>query len=166
MRDKETPPILVVAGYSNSGKTTLIERLVPELRGRGLRVGVIKHISSHFDLDTPGKDTHRFWESGAEAVGMLAPDRTVAMWRDANADLPTLASLMPVDLVLVEGFRSGQRPRILVTGGREDAAREWGEGREVVAAVGGLEAEGPWPVHSPEDVAGVADRVEAWLLSQ
>ncbi|NPV06454.1 MAG: molybdopterin-guanine dinucleotide biosynthesis protein B [Anaerolineae bacterium] len=165
MTHREVPPILVVAGYSDSGKTTLIERLVPELRRRGLRVGVVKHLGSHFDLDSPGKDTHRFWESGADSVGVLAPDRTLVMWRDANADLKALASLMPVDLVLAEGFKSGSGPRILVTGGRADAGAQWGRGREVIAAVGGAEAEGPWPAHSPDDIAGVADRVEAWLLS-
>ena len=99
-------------------------------------------------------------------MGVLTPDRAMAMWRDVNADLSALAGLMPVDLVLAEGFKCGQRPRILVTGGRAGAAEEWGCGREVGVAVGGAEAEGPWPVHSPEDVVGVADRVQAWLISR
>lgn len=157
-------PILVVTGNSGSGKTTLIERLVPELRRRGYRVGVVKHHGHVLDLDTRGKDSDRFWQAGAEAVAMVAPDRTVVMWRPGQvAQLQALAQLMTADLVLAEGFKSSDLPRLIVTGGSATAAEELGAGRTVVAVVAPDGGEGQL---GRDDIAAVADRVVAWLRAR
>jgi len=60
-----TPPVLGIAGWSGSGKTTLLERLIPALARRGVRVGVIKQTHHDFELDRPGKDSHRLRQAGA-----------------------------------------------------------------------------------------------------
>jgi molybdopterin-guanine dinucleotide biosynthesis protein B len=102
------PKVTAIIGRQGSGKTTLIERLIPAIRGRGLTVSTIKHTHHHqFELEPPGKDSHRHRAAGAAEV-ILASD---AGWaRIASSPRPAslealLAELRPVDLVLVEGFK-------------------------------------------------------------
>jgi molybdopterin-guanine dinucleotide biosynthesis protein B len=116
-----------VIGYSNSGKTTLIEKLIPLLRARGLTVSAIKNAHHGFDMDRPGKDSYRYREAGAGQV-LIATGRRWAMLtetpqRPASLD-ELLALLAPCDLVIIEGFKSeGHLPRIEVrrTGQSEPA---------------------------------------------
>jgi molybdopterin-guanine dinucleotide biosynthesis adapter protein len=101
-------------GSSGSGKTTLIEHLLPALKQRGLRVSAIKHAHHGFDLDRPGKDSFRYRAAGAEEV-MLVADGRWALLREEDATLPELVARMtPVDLVLVEGFKLADIPKIEV----------------------------------------------------
>ncbi len=157
-------PVLAVTGDSGSGKTTLITRLLPELARRGYRVGVIKHMPHMVPLDTPGKDSYRFWEAGAESVALLTPDRTLVQWRGAPENVQDVTDLMPVDLVLAEGFKRSSLPAILMLGDDPELSRQWGEGREVVVAVGAFPPEKDWPLLDRDDVEGVAVLVEGWLL--
>ena len=98
------------AGFSGSGKTMLVERLIPALKLRGLRVSVVKHAHHDFDIDHPGKDTYRHREAGAFEV-VVASDRRLALMREFEqpARLSVhhlLAELYDgVDWVLVEGFK-------------------------------------------------------------
>ena len=69
-------PAICIAGWSDSGKTTLIERLIPLLTARGLRVGVVKHTHHALEMDKPGSDTDRYRSVGASAVALAAPDGT------------------------------------------------------------------------------------------
>lgn len=106
------------AGWSGSGKTTLIEQLIPLLTCRGLRVSLIKHTHHGFDLDRPGKDSHRFRTAGAAEV-MLAGAQRWALMSEVDEVAPPsledlLARLGPCDLVLVEGFKTANLPKIEV----------------------------------------------------
>jgi molybdopterin-guanine dinucleotide biosynthesis protein B len=107
------------AGFSGSGKTTLVERLIPALKLMGLRVSVAKHAHHDFDIDQPGKDTHRHREAGAFEV-IVASDRRLALIREFEqpARLSVhhlLAELYEgVDWVLVEGFKDSNLPKIEV----------------------------------------------------
>ncbi len=78
-----------VAASSNSGKTTLIEKIVPILKARGLRVAVIKHASGGFDLDKPGKDSWRFQQAGADSVILVGPDRVALIEEDRACAVPS-----------------------------------------------------------------------------
>ena len=106
------------AGWSGAGKTTLIERLIPCLNARGIRVSVIKHAHHRFDVDTPGKDSWRHREAGAEEILITAANRWVLMHELRGAQEPDLAEQLcrfgPVDLVLVEGYKSARLPKIEV----------------------------------------------------
>ena len=100
-------PIHIV-GRRNHGKTTLLVELLEELTGRGVRVGTIKHSSHSHELDTPGKDSHRHCEAGAEVVGILSPAMNALFWTPRNADdadpYDEFGAMFALcDLVLVEG---------------------------------------------------------------
>jgi len=105
-------------GYSNTGKTTLIEKLIPLFAARGLRVSTVKNAHHGFDMDRPGKDSFRYREAGSQQVLIATTERWALLTetRGRAALLETLiAHLDPCDLVLVEGFKSeGHFPRIEV----------------------------------------------------
>ena len=113
------------AGYSGAGKTTLIERLIPALKARGLRVSVVKHAHHNFDIDHPGKDSYRHRVAGAFEV-VVASDRRLAVVREYEETLqPTVHLLVAelrrdVDWVLVEGFKHDDLPRIEVRRAGDD----------------------------------------------
>ncbi len=102
-------------GSSGSGKTTLVEQLVPILKQDGLRISAIKHTHHGFDLDRPGKDSYRYRAAGAEEVMLVAGSRW-ALLREAaeeELELPALLKRMaPADLILVEGFKLAEIPKI------------------------------------------------------
>jgi molybdopterin-guanine dinucleotide biosynthesis protein B len=111
----QRPVLLGLAGWSGSGKTTLLCAILPHLTAAGLSVSTIKHAHHALDLDRPGKDSHRHREAGAREV-LLAGGERWALFRETpegTPDLKTLAArLAPVDLVLVEGFRAYDIPRL------------------------------------------------------
>lgn len=111
---RNVPPIVCIAGGSGSGKTTFLERLIPELTGMGVKVGTIKHHAGPFDMDIPGKDTWRHRQAGAVATIISSP-RSIGMVRDVDHDHgpEELVSLLGrVDIVLAEGYKRVQIPKI------------------------------------------------------
>ena len=109
--------VLGVVGWSGSGKTALLVALLPLLRVGGLRVSTIKHAHHGFDMDRPGKDSYRHREAGAHEVLVAASGRW-ALLHEVVGPEPTLTELLeklePVDLVLVEGFKSHPFPKLEV----------------------------------------------------
>lgn len=105
-----------VVGWKNSGKTTLVERLVSEITSRGLTVSTIKHAHHAFDVDTPGKDSYRHRTAGASEVMVSSGARWALMAELREADEPPLpdliAKLTPVDLVLIEGYKRDRHPKV------------------------------------------------------
>ena len=107
------------SGYSGAGKTTLIEQLIPALKKRGLRVSVVKHAHHKFDIDHPGKDTHRHREAGAFEV-VVASSHRLALMREFEQPYELsvhqlIAELYEgVDWVLVEGFKDSDLLKIEV----------------------------------------------------
>jgi len=119
-RATSSPPIIAVVGWSNSGKTTLLEKLIAELDHRGLRVGVIKHHHTHdWEMDRPGKDTWRFRQAGAQAVALATPSG-FGLLRQAPAELPLTEFVERyfhnLDLVFTEGYKREKVPKIEVRG--------------------------------------------------
>jgi molybdopterin-guanine dinucleotide biosynthesis protein B len=106
-----------VIGWKNSGKTSLMERLVAEITGRGFSVSTVKHVHHTVDLDQPGKDTFRHRQAGAREVVLASADRLAILveHRGPEPELPAvLARLAPVDLVLVEGYKRDAHPKVEV----------------------------------------------------
>ena len=109
--------VLGLLGWSGSGKTHLLTRLLPLLIARGLSVSTVKHAHHGFDLDQPGKDSYQHRAAGAREV-LIASGRRWALLHELDEPEPPLAELLtrmtPVDLVLVEGFKSHPHPKIEV----------------------------------------------------
>lgn len=112
------PPVLGMAAWSGTGKTTLLEKLLPLLGGRGLRIGMLKHAHHDFDIDTPGKDSYRLRKAGAEQMLIASDRRWALMVETPQCDDVSLSSLLDrldrpaLDLILVEGFRHVDYPKI------------------------------------------------------
>lgn len=110
--------IIGFAGYSGSGKTTLLEKVIPLIRARGLCVAVIKHAHHNFDIDKPGKDSFRHREAGAREVMVVSGYRWALMHELRDEQEPSLeelcSRLSPCDLVLVEGYKFSNIPKIEV----------------------------------------------------
>tara|TARA_B100001758_G_C18241731_1_gene520940 strand:+ start:369 stop:857 length:489 start_codon:yes stop_codon:yes gene_type:complete len=106
------------AGWSGSGKTTLIINLIPELVGRGLSVSTMKHAHHNFDIDQPGKDSYEHRQAGASEVMISASNRWALMHEVRENNEPSIDELIvrmtPVDLLLVEGFKSHPHPKMEV----------------------------------------------------
>ena len=111
-------PVLGIAAWSGTGKTTLLERLLPRLGERGLRVAVIKHAHHAFDVDQPGKDSHRLRQAGASPMLVASRARVALMMETPGREEADLAALIEMvrpqrpDLVLVEGFKAWPLPKL------------------------------------------------------
>ena len=115
-RETDSTPLVCIVGRSDAGKTTLIEKLIPALRGLGLTIGSIKHDVHGFEIDHPGKDSYRHKHAGAHTTIISSPHR-MAMVRDTDHDhnLDELAILFNgVDLILTEGYKRESKPKVEV----------------------------------------------------
>jgi len=128
-------PLLAIAAWSGTGKTTLLKSLIPLLKQRGIRTGLIKHSHHQLEIDTPGKDSYVLRKAGADQV-MVASERRWALMcetPDEPASLQHLAAQMnsaALDLILVEGFRDEKVAKIAlwrrgVKGGTEELLDEY-----------------------------------------
>lgn len=151
------PPLFCVVGTSNSGKTLLVTRLVREFRARGLRVGTVKHCPRGADMDVSGKDSWQHSRAGAELAMVTTPGR-LALFRELPAELSleeVAAHFRGLDLLIVEGYKHLDRPKVLV---RSD--RNWpGNPQGLFALVGPGLPELDLPVYDPEDAGGLAGAV-------
>lgn len=161
-------PIISIVGHSNVGKTTFLERLIPELRSRGYRVGAVKHSHHGVDLDTPGTDSHRLAKAGADPVALASSGRLwVTHSLDQELSPQAIADLFftDVDLMLTEGYKRGSHPKIEVwRHGVSDAplCQDW----ELVARVGDVWPSSSAPHFNSDDVGGVAALIEERFLHQ
>jgi molybdopterin-guanine dinucleotide biosynthesis protein B len=110
--------VMGIFGWSGSGKTELLTKLVPEFKRRGFTVSTMKHTHHDFDMDTPGKDSYRHREAGAEEVMVCSSQRWVLMHELRGAPEPDMGSLIsrmtPVDLLLIEGFKENSYEKMEV----------------------------------------------------
>lgn len=155
-----------VAATSDSGKTTLIEKVVRILKERGLRVAVIKHASKGFDLDRPGKDSWRFREAGADAVVLVGPDSVALMKKTERQPSPGELEQLAgdVDIVIREGFKNDAPNRIEVF--RSGVSRELplcATDRSFLALVSDRPFDVAVPRFDWNDAAAVADFIATKL---
>jgi molybdopterin-guanine dinucleotide biosynthesis protein MobB len=111
MLNKTRKPVIGFAAYSGTGKTTLLKEIIPLLRGKGIRVGVIKHAHHSFDIDTPGKDSYELRMAGASQTLIASKQRqalVVEKQGESEAQLNQLLEKLDqdaLDMILVEGFK-------------------------------------------------------------
>lgn len=117
-RRVQGPPVVAVSGVKNSGKTTLLSKVIPLLRAGGLRVAAIKHDGHNFEPDRPGTDSHRLREAGADAVAVYSATRSMVTKEEAGPALEGLLALCrEADLILLEGGKNSPCPKIEVVRG-------------------------------------------------
>jgi molybdopterin-guanine dinucleotide biosynthesis protein B len=162
-------PLFGVAGWSNSGKTTLIEKLARHFTDKGLRVATIKHTHHKFDIDAPGSDTQRHRAAGAVETAIVSGSRVAIIEEIEAAGEPALeavaARLRPADVILVEGYKSAAIPKIEVR--RAAVAPEKllaATDAFVLAIASDYEADGQGkPVFNLDDIASIAALIEKKL---
>lgn len=152
------PPILCFVGRSNSGKTTLIERVIPVLTQAGYRLATIKHAGHGFELDTEGKDSWRHKRAGANTVIVLSKGG-IALFGDVAGE-PTLEDVRArylddsIDLVIAEGWKSEGYPKIVVVRERLDEVTISLDGLLAVVSMKPIASPAPW--FDRDDVHGLA----------
>ena len=162
-------PIVSIVGKSNSGKTTLIEKLVAELSRRGFRVATIKHNRHGFEIDHEGKDSWRHKQAGAVAVVVASP-RRIALIEDAvkDYDLVEIRDLYirNADIILAEGYKKNPHPKIEVF--RTDLMQErlCGPGDNLIALAGDKPESSEVPWFDCNDAAGLSDLIAERFLSK
>ncbi len=154
--------VIGLAGWSGAGKTTLLTRVIPELKSRGVTISTIKHAHHKFDIDTPGKDSWAHRQAGAQEV-LVASSHRWALMRELHDEpewtLPDLLTkLGHVDLVIVEGFKTGAHPKIEVFRGENGKPLLYPGDRDIVAIASNMPVAGSkLPVVNLDDAAGIAD---------
>ena len=152
------PPIICIVGRSQSGKTTLIEKLIPALKRRGYRVGTIKHSHHIFDFDKSGKDSWRHKDAGAETVIIASPGKIAMVKNDHQGTLDGLQDYFgDLDLVITEGYKKERKPKIEVVRSARHAEALLKDDRHLVAVVTDADLEMEVPVFGMEDIDQLAD---------
>ena len=159
------PPLISIVGRAKSGKTTLIEKLIGELKSRNYRVATIKHASQGMTFDEPDKDSWRHIQAGSEATAVTSPDRVVLV--KPVAEEPALDEIVPLfgedyDIILAEGFKQGTAPKIEVH--RREVGPPLGAVRKLIAIVTDEPLETKTRQFSLEDVKGLADLLEEGFI--
>jgi molybdopterin-guanine dinucleotide biosynthesis protein B len=151
-------PILCFVGRSNSGKTTLIERLIPELVKAGYKVATVKHAGHGFDLDTEGKDSWRHKRAGASTVMVLSKG-SLAMFADVNDDIKVSELRdrfldQSLDLIIAEGWKSEGFPKIVVV--RDQLGEVPVSQDGMIAVLSNKKLDVEVPLIDPDDIPALA----------
>jgi molybdopterin-guanine dinucleotide biosynthesis protein B len=161
-------PIICVVGASNSGKTTFLEKLIPELHGRGYRIGTVKHDAHGFEMDREGKDTWRHRRAGASTIAISSPVQvaTIRQTGGAELSLDELAGryFWTEDLIITEGYKRSRFPKIEIFRSAVEAAPICGPSDNLVAIVTDDAVSVEVPVFGFAEVARVADLLEERFL--
>ncbi|MCP3955357.1 MAG: molybdopterin-guanine dinucleotide biosynthesis protein B [Desulfobacterales bacterium] len=159
------PSLVAIVGNSDTGKTTLIEKLIPSLKQKGYTVGTVKHTHHGFKMDKPGKDTWRHQTAGADTVVAVSPQRIAIV---KTSPLDSLEAALPYledrDIVLAEGFKGGNCPKIEIFRKAAGGQPVCLEDPRLVALVTDVEIETGLPLFDPDDVDLIADFIEKQFL--
>jgi molybdopterin-guanine dinucleotide biosynthesis protein B len=159
------PPIISVVGHSNSGKTTVIEKMIAELKARGYQVATIKNAPVEATLDAPGKDSWRHIEAGSDATVVSAKDRLLLIKPVSSpANLDTIAPLFgeDYDIVLAEGFKQDNAPKIEVH--RKETGPLLTDLKKLIAVVTNEPVETKARQFSFSDMKGLVDLIEEGFI--
>ncbi|MGD9082025.1 MAG: molybdopterin-guanine dinucleotide biosynthesis protein B [Desulfobacterales bacterium] len=158
-------PVISIVGKSKSGKTTLIEKLIPELKKRGYRVGTVKHASHDFDMDKKGKDSWRHKTAGADTVIVASRKRIVMVKDEKFIQLESIEKYFDgVDLVITEGFKKEKRPKIEVYRSHKNKPPICKDDETVIALVTDTDISVEVPTFGLEEIKALSDLIEKKYL--
>lgn len=157
-----TTDIITIVGKSDSGKTTLLEKLIAELTGRGYRIGTVKHAHDGFEMDKDGKDSWRHRKAGAHATLVITDDKIAMIRDDRTGYIEKMQTyLFDVDIILAEGFKRQKLPKIEIfrtnSGHKEPLCME---DQTLIAFVTDSGYKPNVPVFGLEDIGRIADFIE------
>ena len=167
-----TAPVFGIVGWKNSGKTTLLTRLVSEFVRRGFSVSTVKHAHHEFDIDKPATDSFRHREAGAREVMIVSGRRWALMHELRGEDEPPLeaviARLSPSDLILIEGYKREGHPKIEVRrAASSEGAKRLPPDPSVLAVAADRETDADkLPFFHLDDIGGIADFIERTVSLQ
>lgn len=153
--------VIGVAGFKNAGKTTLVEKLVIDLTGRGFRISTVKHAHHSFDIDHEGRDSFRHRRAGATEVAVVSSGRWAIIHELRNDGEPSLDDILrklePCDLVIVEGYKRDSHDKIEVRNLALDHPHLAGDDPTIIAiAATSAIADAPVPVFDRDDVSALS----------
>ncbi len=157
--NSEEVTIISIVGKKNAGKTTLIRTLIPELKERGHRVGTLKYNIKEFKIDHEGKDTYKYYHLGADSIALTSQDEIAVIKRvtDPPGTSEFVAKyLNDVNIVLIEGYRGGDYPRIKIVDSKETKIDSNDPDNELILIRGDLETKH----FSTEDTNKALDFIE------
>jgi molybdopterin-guanine dinucleotide biosynthesis protein B len=162
-------PIISIVGKSDSGKTNLIERLIPEIKRRGYRIATVKHDTHGFEVDREGKDSYRHKKAGA-AISLISSPERVAVIADVDRDL-SLSELRDrflsnIDLILSEGYYRDSQPKIEVFRKKAHVEPLCTENDHLVAFASDVPLDRGVPCFNLNDIKGIADFIEERFLKR
>ena len=163
-------PVLGFAAFSGTGKTTLLEKLIPQLTAQGLRIAMVKHAHHAFEIDKPGKDSYRLRMAGAQQMLIASTQRQALMTENITPQEPRLDELITrldldsIDLVLVEGFKHVSFPKIELHRKALGKTLLHPEDPDIVAVASDhLTDCGVLPALDINDSAAIAEFIHTWL---
>lgn len=168
-----TPPVVSIVAKSGTGKTTLLEKLITELKTRGYRVGAVKHDAHSFSIDHEGKDSWRLTQAGADTMLITSPEKVAMVKQNPPNQEPALTETIAsycggLDIVLTEGFKRSSMPKIEVHR-RERSERLLCRGEEHDPALFAVASDLPLqldvPVYDINDAKGLVDLIVAKFLA-
>lgn len=165
-------PVVSIVAKSGTGKTTLLEKLIAELKRRGYRVGAVKHDAHSFSIDHEGKDSWRLTEAGADTMLITSPEKIAMVKRNAGGEPPVAETIAAycgdLDIVLTEGFKSSSMPKIEVHR-RQRSATLLCRGEEHDPTLLAVASDEPLtldvPVYDINDARGLVDLIVARFLA-
>jgi len=160
------PPMISIVGKRGTGKTSLLEKLIPELKSRGYLVAAIKHDAHSFEIDKPGKTTWRYAEAGADVVAISSATKMAYIAkREEEMSLDELGAMMSfIDIVLTDGFSGQNKPKIeTYQHGLHDELLCRPE--EMLAVASDQPLLIGVPCYDINNIAGMADEIERYIIS-
>lgn len=165
---EKIPAIISIVGKSRSGKTTLIEKLILELKTRGYKIGTLKHAAHGFQMDLEGKDSWRHKKAGANAVIVASSNKFVLIQNNVKKSIDDLVQYFKgMDLLIIEGYKQEEKPKIEVF--RKDSGHTEPfcmEDPNLIGFVTDSEFRFDVPVFGLEDISEIADFIEKKFLSR
>lgn len=166
-------PVISIVAKSGTGKTTLLEKLIAELKRRGYRVGAMKHDAHQFDIDREGKDSWRLTQAGADTMVISSPAKIAMIKQNTNMTEPSVSHIVKtyfsgVDIVLTEGFKKNGFPKIEVhRKERSPTMMCRGEVHDptLIAVASNDHLETDVPVFDIDDFRGICDLIEVRFLN-
>lgn len=168
----QNPPVLGMAAWSGTGKTTLLVTLLPLLRRQGLRIGMLKHAHHAFDIDHPGKDSYELRKAGAEQMLVASSQRWALMTETPHTQEVALLDMLQrldssqLDLILVEGFRHEAFPKIELHRSALNKPLLFPEDSSIIAVASDIPLACKLPQLDLNAPASIADFIVAYCTAQ